>query len=397
MEQLANALGSKPKPLIVAQSISSLQSYGPGGVQGSSWLHSVVGLGNFTVDADRVALGPVIDRLIHDRVTYAVENDEVVWYRVLRCVEPMLLEGTGFEVTAVDSLDQWLEQLGYTSPNEGAEEGLLTPLMCAAMSKRVDFVRGLLDRGAEVDATLASGHAEFGLPVGIGALHVSSIFGDAASAKLLFEAGANTRLRAKTPGGDPPLTLGTACGFKFDEIFASHPDLLTLRNALGVMPMEAVALAGHAENLQYHFERYPEIFGPVLRGETSTGRTLLSNCLADTWNEDSARLCIEAGCDVNGIGEPDMPKIKILYAVADAVCKVRECLGKAPDSTMHRFSYCSRCTPLHYAAYFGNLGGVEFLIAHGANVNSTAHPYQMTPLQLAEMRGHATVTQRLVL
>lgn len=265
------------------------------------------------------------------------------------------------------------------------------------MSKRVDFVRGLLDRGAEVGATLGMAHAEFGLPMGVAALHIACLFGDATSAKLLIEAGANTRLGTKTPTSDPPLSLGVGFGYTFDEIFAAHPELLTLRNGVDVTPVELMAFAGHAENLRHHFERYPEIFGPVLRGETSTGRTLLSGCLADTWNEDSARLCIEAGCDVNGVGEPDMPKVKILYAVADAMCKVRECLGKAPDSTMHRFSYCSRCTPLHYAAYFGNLGGVEFLIAHGDNVNSTAHPYRMTPLQLAEMQGHATVAQRLVL
>ena len=90
-----------------------------------------------------------------------------------------------------------------------------------------------------------------------------------------------------------------------------------------------------------------------------------------------------------------MPKIKVLYAVADAVCALSNCLGKAPSAVMHRFAYCSRCTPLHYAAYFGNIGGVEFLIAHGADVASTTHPYKMNPGQLAEMQGHALVAHAL--
>ena len=71
------------------------------------------------------------------------------------------------------------------------------------------------------------------------------------------------------------------------------------------------------------------------------------------------------------------------------------CLGKSPNPAMHRFSYASRCTPLHYAAYNGNLGGVEFLMKHGADIASATHPHRMTPAQLAEMQGHKAAAEKL--
>ena len=52
----------------------------------------------------------------------------------------------------IDSLDKWLEELGYTSANDGAAEGVLTPLMCAVIAKRLEFVRELLERGIYVAA-----------------------------------------------------------------------------------------------------------------------------------------------------------------------------------------------------------------------------------------------------
>ena len=85
VEQVSNALGPTPKPVIAVQSIHSIVTYGPAGVLGHSWLHNVVGLGAFTVDADRIALGPVLDRLINARMASALESGDLVIYRVLHC------------------------------------------------------------------------------------------------------------------------------------------------------------------------------------------------------------------------------------------------------------------------------------------------------------------------
>ena len=68
MELLCNLLSPQAKPLIVIQSSSDVRSHGPAGLFGRNWIISPVGRGEFTVEADRVALGPVIERLIDERM-----------------------------------------------------------------------------------------------------------------------------------------------------------------------------------------------------------------------------------------------------------------------------------------------------------------------------------------
>ena len=53
VEQLANALSPRVKPLVIAQSPTQVASYGATGLPFNTWLESPVGLGDFTVDADR--------------------------------------------------------------------------------------------------------------------------------------------------------------------------------------------------------------------------------------------------------------------------------------------------------------------------------------------------------
>ena len=43
-------------------------------------------------------------------------------------------------------------------------------------------------------------------------------------------------------------------------------------------------------------------------------------------------------------------------------------------------------TPLHLAAYNGNIGAVDLLLGAGADVASTRHPLRMTPLACARRR-----------
>ena len=50
------------------QSRSDIVAYGANGITGYSWTLSGVGVGNFTVEADRAALGPVVLSLIEERM-----------------------------------------------------------------------------------------------------------------------------------------------------------------------------------------------------------------------------------------------------------------------------------------------------------------------------------------
>ena len=62
MEATANALSLTSNTFIVAESATSIFAYGPSGVGVGQWFNDVVGEGNFTVDSDKVALGPVAAR-----------------------------------------------------------------------------------------------------------------------------------------------------------------------------------------------------------------------------------------------------------------------------------------------------------------------------------------------
>ena len=53
-------------------------------------------------------------------------------------------------------------------------------------------------------------------------------------------------------------------------------------------------------------------------------------------------------------------------------------------------------TPLHLAAYNGNIGAVDLLLGAGGDVASTRHPLGMTPLAAAAAAGHREVCARLL-
>ena len=67
MEQFANAMSPVSKTVIVAESPTSIQSHGPWGVGFRNWMQSPVGEGTFTVESDKVKLGPSIRKLIEAR------------------------------------------------------------------------------------------------------------------------------------------------------------------------------------------------------------------------------------------------------------------------------------------------------------------------------------------
>jgi len=160
VEQISNALSLNSKPLIVIQSSSDIRTYGPGGHMGREWINRPVGLGAFSVESDREALGPVIEGMIESKMAWgrSVGTEEgLLWQRVLHVVKPKLLvrlgsKGEEAEAEAArSSLEEWLGQLGFTAFDERTKSNW-SPLRLAAMSGRVDLVRELCERGAEVNA-----------------------------------------------------------------------------------------------------------------------------------------------------------------------------------------------------------------------------------------------------
>ncbi len=76
-----------------------------------------------------------------------------------------------------------------------------------------------------------------------------------------------------------------------------------------------------------------------------------------------------------------LPIVKYLYEHGADINTV-DASGHFPGST--------RWTPLHYAAYRGSLELTYFLISKGANISATTS-YGITPIKLAESRGHADI------
>ena len=113
LEQLANYLSATPKPVLVAQSATMIEAHHPvGWISCPAWRLSV-GNANFTVDEDRLTLGPVILQMIQRRQALALEQGDLVFYRLLKALTNPLLHGTGVSVPNEATVDDWLAAMRF--------------------------------------------------------------------------------------------------------------------------------------------------------------------------------------------------------------------------------------------------------------------------------------------
>ena len=85
-----------------------------------------------------------------------------------------------------------------------------------------------------------------------------------------------------------------------------------------------------------------------------------------------------------------VPKLKKILWVSKLVNR----LLSRPPTILDHYAV-GYATPLHLAAYNGNIGAVDLLLGAGADVASTRHPLAMTPLHAAAAAGHREVCARL--
>lgn len=96
LELLCNGLAPVPKPFIVAQSSTAVSTFSSLGLTARTWVHCPVGLADFSVDADRRILGPVMAKLIDAAVDRKIESgteEGLRWSRFLTAVRSRLLAG----------------------------------------------------------------------------------------------------------------------------------------------------------------------------------------------------------------------------------------------------------------------------------------------------------------
>jgi hypothetical protein len=104
--------------LVIAQSPTQVATYGAIGLQFNTWLESPVGLGDFTVDADREKIYPLLDSLVERRKAVALAEGDLTWYRLLHANKAWLLKGTGTVNTEV-SLQTWMQSMRFATLHDG--------------------------------------------------------------------------------------------------------------------------------------------------------------------------------------------------------------------------------------------------------------------------------------
>ena len=150
MEVLANALSPQSKPIILARALNRIDLHPPTGIHCNSFLLATVGSGAFTVDADRIALGEVIEALITPRAKFAWATGDVIFFRILMAGSPKLLERTGRSPEPLP-FDAWMRSMRFSEGHTvgfhddwGVSSGW-TPLRFAVLAGRVDIAKRLLE------------------------------------------------------------------------------------------------------------------------------------------------------------------------------------------------------------------------------------------------------------
>ena len=397
MELLCNLLSPMAKPLIVLQSPSDVRSHGPAGLFGRNWIISPVGRGEFTVEADRVALGPVIERLIDERMAAKrAEGTEAAlrWYRFLHAHKASLLLGTGIKVTPYDTIEAWLGHLGFASATQRDRQGW-SPLSYAVLEGRSDLVTALLeDAGSNATGVLRRDEPAFLVTKGMSNLHLAAMRCDEDETvesiiKVLLARGADPG--QKDTSGNSCLHFACTLGrISCIEAYLKHlPALKDEPMAFGVRPFGYLALNGHAAALERYMDRFPDDFRDDNTGAPAGWLCYACELVGDL---DLISMLIARGHAVDHFdASKAVPKLKKILWVSKLVNR----LMNRPPTILDHYAV-GYATPLHLAAYNGNIGAVDLLLGAGADVASTRHPLRMTPLAAAAAAGHREVCARLL-
>jgi ankyrin repeat protein len=416
MELLCNLLSPEAKPLILIQSPSDVRSHGPAGLFGRNWIISPVGRGEFTVEADRVALGPVIERLIDERMvakraegtdlrgnrsystgtpstTRAGTEAALRWYRFLHAHKASLLLGTGINVTPHDTLESWLGQLGFGSATQRDRNGW-SPLSYAVLEGRADLVTALLDAGANATGALRRDDPAFLVVKGMSNLHLAAMRCDEDDTvesiiKVLLACGADAG--QNDTSGNSCLHFACTLGrISCIEAILKHlPALKDAPMAFGVAPFGYLALNGHTAALERYMDSYPDDFKDDNTGAPAGWVNYACELVGDL---ELIAALIKRGHAVDYFDATKaVPKLKKILWVSKLVNR----LMNRPPTILDHYAV-GYATPLHLAAYNGNIGAVELLLGAGADIASTRHPLAMTPLHAAAAAGHREVCARLL-
>jgi ankyrin repeat protein len=401
MEQTANALSALAKPIILACSTSRIVTLPPSGAIGREFMFSArVGHGAFTVDADKLVLGPVLHGLVSMRKALALADNDLTAYRSLHAATSLLLDGCGVPEPPPEPYDDWMATMRFQTAKDHVRGSGVTPLYYAILAGRTDLINELLDRGAPLSVTCKKNVPAFGIMQGAFPLVVAAVTArDGAVIELLLRRGADPRQKMQ-PLGDSALLAATICGnaegvralMRHDATLADEPGYI------GARPFFQIWATGHPAmfaTLRHEYPRQLEATVRTLDTARLGGFGLNAYAIA---NNAAHRELLGATLD---LGEPiDRYTPKVTGFFKPVIALMSLAAGMRPIHKLPEFvfvlSHLFRSSAIHFAAYFGNVPALELLIERGADIHSTASPKTMTPLILGAIGGHDDVCERLL-
>uniref|UniRef100_A0A665UGK0 Serine/threonine-protein phosphatase 6 regulatory ankyrin repeat subunit C-like n=1 Tax=Echeneis naucrates TaxID=173247 RepID=A0A665UGK0_ECHNA len=260
--------------------------------------------------AARRGFAPCVEVLLKHQASYTLREHKHKWM-ALHAAGMCLLD-PGSRLNLADVID---------SPDTQGQ----TPLMLAALGSHTDCVHILLEKGANADAADKKGFT---------ALHRAAMLGSEDCVSALLEHGASALCRDSQ--GRTPLHLAASCG---------HMDLLhsLLKAAMKGDPLDS--MLDHRGYTPTHWAAY--------HGHEGCLHILLENKF---FSNQEGNLFTPLHCAlVNG---HEVVAERLVKTVGPHIINARDAKGR---------------TPLHAAAYSGNVSGLQLVLAQGAEVDAVDH------------------------
>jgi hypothetical protein len=408
LEQLANFLSETQKPLLVVKSPTFVESYTACGTIFTPCWRTSVGEGDFTVDDDRVRLGPVIRDMIDARRRLALAKGELFYYRILHSLSEKLVRGTGTTVPREETLEEWLAAMALSSATD--KDQIMSAIHYAVVAGRVDIVAALLDAGADVHAktTGNASHVITWLQLPIGVLALACMARNQPDMiRLLLARGADPFALSKGIGD---VAMWACIGFQgldsdpieteynIDVLHAHNPKTLDTVMPLvacdGPMMMAAFSIPA----LRHWQHAYPERFAADLGRIDGVGTSILGHHMVYVSDVAFIQTMLDMGFDLSHSNFEGAPKgfIKVMSRVMRFIFR----RTTFPPNDVFQFAAVispnGRPPYLHVAAAYAYIGALELLLRQGKlNVNEP-NMMGMTPLHLAAYQGHDAIVETLL-